>query len=674
MVARLKYEDVKNFIEQNKHFLISSEYINNNTKLDIKCDKGHIYHVSFSKFQEGQRCPECTKKTRSYYRQFFYDDVKKDIESVGYTLLSDNYINTTTKIRIRCDKGHEYETTYKIWRKGGRCRKCSREKVSESQRLSYDSVRHLIEENNYKLLSEFYQNASSYIDVECDRGHKYQTTYDRFKSGCRCPYCFAERRGSTRRLDYSFIKQEIENVGYKLLSSEYKNANSYIKIMCDEGHIYGVTYSSFQQGHRCPLCATLKKGNSQRLQYDDIQQYIKKYGYKLLSDDYKNNHTKIKIQCPIGHIYNTAYNNFQRGHRCPICAEKQRKESRMLSVDEVRNNIENFGYKLISQYNGANHHIQIQCNNGHIYSTTYGNFYQGHRCPQCFGRTSNMERELQNWLSKYIIIERNKRFYYDQHKFYEADIYVPSKQIAIEFDGLYHHSELSGTPKNYHRDKTDFFKEQGIQLIHVFENEWFLKQDIVKSILLNKLGLSTNKLYARRCEICHLDFKEASDFLNKHHLQGNGQSSIRLGLRSKNTNDLMAIITFSKPRFDKKYKWEMVRFCSKINTVVIGGFSKLFNYFIQNYSGDIVSYADRRYSDGYIYDNYGFQLGHISQPNYFYFLKNSYILESRNKYQKHKLSKMLQEFDPQLSEWENMKINGYNRIFDCGNLVYVYER
>jgi hypothetical protein len=254
----------------------------------------------------------------------------------------------------------------------------------------------------------------------------------------------------------------------------------------------------------------------------------------------------------------------------------------------------------------------------------------------------------------------------------ELDIFIPEKNIAIEFDGLYWHSDENS--KDRHIYKTELCEEKNIHLIHIFENEWDYKQDIVKSRLKNLLGLSENKLYARQCEIREIDSKTSKEFQEENHIQGACGAKIHLGLFYK--EELVSLMTFSKPRFDKKRDWELVRFCNKINYSVVGAASKLLKYFERNYNPkNIVSYADRRWTPNFnnnLYEKLGFKLDHISRPDYWYW-KNGKILESRIKYQKHKQKNILEKFDPNKTEVENMVDNEYSRIFDCGNLVYIKE-
>lgn len=252
----------------------------------------------------------------------------------------------------------------------------------------------------------------------------------------------------------------------------------------------------------------------------------------------------------------------------------------------------------------------------------------------------------------------------------EIDIYLPDFNLGIEFNGIYWHSELVGTKSNYHLHKLELANNAGIQLIQIFENEWELKQEIVKSKITSLLGKS-KKIYARKCEIRKVSTLDKKLFLTKNHIQGDAASSICLGLYYN--SKLVSLMTFSKSRFDKIADFELIRYCSILNTTVIGGFSKLLTNFRKSTKGSIISYADRRFSIGNVYLKNGFELIGTSQPAYFYFKNSSIVLENRMKYQKHKLQKILEKFNSELSEWENMKENGYNRIWDCGTSKWLLK-
>jgi hypothetical protein len=294
-------------------------------------------------------------------------------------------------------------------------------------------------------------------------------------------------------------------------------------------------------------------------------------------------------------------------------------------------------------------------------------------CPKCFLRNiSTEEKQIRDILPNTITSEYNKRFYYDGKKFHELDIYIPENKLGIELNGIYWHSEVSGNKdKNYHINKLNFLNKEEIFLFQFFDSEWNNKQEIVKSMINNKLNIFTEKIRASKCIIKEVNSEEINSFLNNNHLQGFINSSINIGLFYN--NELVSLLNMGKSRFDKKHEYEIYRFSNKLNTRIYGSFSKLLKYFINKYnSTSIITYADRRYSEGNLYLKNGFKLLHISKPNYYY-TKDHKQLESRNKYQKHKLKDILQKFNPTLTEWDNMQLNDYDRIWDCGNYVFSFE-
>ena len=245
----------------------------------------------------------------------------------------------------------------------------------------------------------------------------------------------------------------------------------------------------------------------------------------------------------------------------------------------------------------------------------------------------------------------------------ELDIYLPDINLAIEYDGINWHSDLY-KPKNYHLNKTLKCNEVNITLFHIFETD---NIEIWKSMISNKLKLN-QKIYARKCTIKELEYKEVKEFLDNNHLQKSCTSKINLGLFYN--SELVEVMTFSTPRFNKKYDYELIRLCTKKYTSVVGGASKLFKYFRNKFKGSIVSYANRRFSDGGIYKQLGFTELKASSPNYFYYKDGCFL--NRVQCQKHKLVKMLDKFDPNMTEYENMTNNNFLRIYDCGNLVFEF--
>ena len=244
----------------------------------------------------------------------------------------------------------------------------------------------------------------------------------------------------------------------------------------------------------------------------------------------------------------------------------------------------------------------------------------------------------------------------------EIDIYLPEYNLGIEFNGSYWHSE-EYKDKKYHQEKSLLAEEKGIFIYHIFEYEW-VNQDKKKKIisqLLNLLNCNSNKVYARKCKIKLVSAKDKAIFLKENHLQGNDKSSINLGLYYN--DDLVSIMTFCVPRFNKKYTWELSRFCSKAGYNIIGAANKLFQYFVNNYlqqEETVITYNDITKTKGTVYEKMGFILNNRTEPNYVWWY-NEDIYKSR--YQ-----------TMMINEAEIMHNDGYVRIYDCGNKVWIYKK
>jgi hypothetical protein len=252
----------------------------------------------------------------------------------------------------------------------------------------------------------------------------------------------------------------------------------------------------------------------------------------------------------------------------------------------------------------------------------------------------------------------------------EIDIYLPDLNIAFEINGLYWHSEIWGKYRDYHLSKTIELLNNNIHLIHIFDHEWIYKKNIIQSIILNKLGVNPNRIYARKCIIKEVANTDKELFLRDNHIQGNCISSINIGLYYN--DELTSIMTFGKNRFKKDGSIELIRFCNKINTTVVGGASKLFKYYINKFNPqNITTFADRRYSLGKLYNTLGFKFYSFTKPSYFYW-KNMKVF-NRMSFQKHMLEYKLHIFDNNKSEYDNMLNNGYNRVWDCGNYKFIWS-
>lgn len=254
------------------------------------------------------------------------------------------------------------------------------------------------------------------------------------------------------------------------------------------------------------------------------------------------------------------------------------------------------------------------------------------------------------------------------------DIYLPKLNLAFEICRLYNHSELY-KDKNYHIKKADRCKELGVQIVFIWEDDWIQRKEVVKSMIFNKLGINTVKIYARKCQVKEIkNSKIATNFLDENHVQGHIGSYIKLGLY--HGDELVSLMTIGKKRKfmntnSVEGEYELLRYCNKRYTNVVGGASKLFKYFVKNYDfNEITTFADRSYSDGNLYEVLGFTFEHKTNPNYYYIVDGN--RKHRFGFRKDVLVK--QGFDANMTEHEIMLSRKLYRIFNPGNYKYHFRK
>jgi len=334
-----------------------------------------------------------------------------------------------------------------------------------------------------------------------------------------------------------------------------------------------------------------------------------------------------------------------------------------ISIDHYKK----YGFELLSSDNGI---IKLKGECGHEFETNCSLFSSRkfNNIPNCIichplnSQTSSKEFELIEWIkSLNIDIEVGKR---DIISPKEIDIFVPSKNIAIEYNGLYWHSELF-KDKRYHLNKMLSCESKNIELIQVWEDDWLNKNKIIKSIIKNRLGLIQNKIWARKCKIReNMDKDEVNLFFNENHIQGSTKYKISIGLYYDNR--LVSCMLFNKPKKDL----ELVRFSNIIDNIVVGSASKLFNYYIKKYNvSNVVSFADRSIFNGNLYKELGFKFQYRTIPNYWWVINN--CRKHRFNFNKKKL--ISKGFDPNLTGVEMMSSIGSYRIYGVGLDKYVFN-
>lgn len=319
------------------------------------------------------------------------------------------------------------------------------------------------------------------------------------------------------------------------------------------------------------------------------------------------------------------------------------------------------------EYNAETKLNKLKCDKGfeHEYEIDTKNYISrnNYKIPLCtvcnpIGSSSSIKQEE---VLEYIKSLTDLEVINNYRDGLEIDIYIPELKLGFEFNGLYWHSEEYKEP-NYHAEKNKYFAEKGIRIIHIWEDEWDFKRDIICSQIQNLLGLS-KKVYARNTKIQRIKNKDAREFLEEHHLQG-GYRGIQISYGLFHEDELISVMTFDSQEGRKQMpedEYNLSRFCSKKGTAVIGGASKLLTAFCREQKPNrIISYADADWSNGGVYETLGFEKISHSRPDYKYVVDG--VREHKSKYRKPK--------GEQRTEREIMEELGIPRVYDSGKIKY----
>lgn len=456
----------------------------------------------------------------------------------------------------------------------------------------------------------------------------------------------------------------------------YTRAQEKVEIICPAHGSFWQIPDTHRNGRGCRKCGFIQSKPTSFSKSLTTEQFVEKanlkhnnfYSYEHAT--YTKRLEKITITCPEhGNFEQQAGNHLVNGAGCPKCGIKKAHNHFRASTEEfikksrkIHGNLYDYSKTI---YKGKHFPVLITCKEHGDFELKMAQWHYTSSCmgcPKCSSGSSLQEQSLAAFVMSLgletVVGDRTII------KPLELDIVIPELKIAIEYNGLYWHSEQAGKDKGYHLNKLNLANKAGYRLIQIFEDEWINKRSIVESKLRHILGKDTDtKVFARKLTVSTVSSKEATTFFDTHHVQGGCSASKHYGLF--NGDVLVACISFGVNRFTKEGGIELIRYATSCN--VVGGFSKLMKHF-QRQNPEVkslTSYSDRRWSEGNVYEKNGFKLEGISQPGYFY-ANNEGIRYNRVLFQKHKLEKKLTTFDPTKTEVENMLANGYFRVFDCG--------
>lgn len=424
------------------------------------------------------------------------------------------FVNTHTKGLITCPIHGDFLQTPKNHLQGQGCPICGKEYAQQWSKNNYSHFLKRAEEKfgknfSYPNIEKEYENNHSKITIKCNTcGHIFtKRAGDHLNSpngGCSVCYkkSFEKYYTYDELLQYNKLNLNIKPFEGK---KEYRDK---CIVICPKHGEYEVIINSILKGKgKCKRCTGKKVTDVETFK----KLFIEKYGNELDCnfDEYINMSTNVTFICKkCGHKFKRLpYALLRNEYRdvCPECSLRKITEERTKSTEQFKIDVEKIYGKGVfdmtdTVYTKSSEYVTLKCNKcGRYFTKEANSLLQGNGCPYHYLNASKSEDEIADFIkNKGFAIIRNDRSILDNK--HELDIYIPDKQFAIEFDGVFWHNEIN-KPVNYHLNKTEECNKKGIRLIHIFEDEWLDKPNIWKSMLNNLLGLNENRIFARKCEI-----------------------------------------------------------------------------------------------------------------------------------------------------------------------------
>jgi hypothetical protein len=473
-----------------------------------------------------------------------------------------------------------------------------------------------------------------YCSISCSSNDK--KTRDKYKKTC------LENWGVTNVSMSNDIKKKKENYFYEK---------------------YGVT--TYLQSESIKNKMISKWGVDNPFKLKEIQEKIKKTNFNKYGSECVLLSSEIIEKTKKTNIEKWGVNHYSKTEDWKIKMKKINDSNYIESLDLSNN------YQFISKNSYNNIIKHIDCGNEFEIQTQLIRLRKNRNVEIC-KHCNKINHFSENDLHEYITSIYSGKVIQSYRDGLEIDIYLPELKLGFEFNGLYWHCELFKDRK-YHKNKNIFFNEKGIRIINIWEDDWLHKTEVIKSIIKSNIGIFENTIYARKCTFYEISDKECKEFLHNNHIQGWCVSKYRYALSYN--GEIVSILTVGKERLNLGYsgeksesQLEIIRFCNKLNTKIIGGFSKLFKNLIKNVKfKKITTYSDSSIFTGDVYAKNGFSFIGQTEPGYSYIVNG--IRKNRFNFNKSKLIKM--GFDKNKTESEIMFDNNFYRIYDCGN--YKFE-
>lgn len=608
-------------------------------------------------------CPKCAGNQRLGADLFL--SKARDVHGDIYTYGEITYENNATHVEIHCKEHGAFWQSPMGHLAGQGCPKCAGKGVITTE--TFIALSKSIHGDKFDYSLAVFKTTADKITLKCKTGgHVFEQgycTHIRQKSGC--PVCAGNAKKTTDQFILDARTVHGDTYDYSLV--EYAGKAEPVRILCK-------THGEFLQAPNSHLngAGCLKCYRARRTVENDV--YIarasaahnRKYTYE--KTEYTGAANNVIVTCPEHGSWSVnATTHLSRGTGCAKCACVALLSTPEFIVKATALHGDAYDYSKVA-YVDYNTKVLITCKKHGTYLQTPDSHLQGKGCSLCANiGPSKPQIEINDFLAQYTPTIMEHKFEGSAKRY---DIYLPEKNIAIEYNGLYWHSSRTQARSTKEVEKYALAMQNGVRTITVFQDEWHFQPDTVKNTLLSAIGLLP-RIFARKCTVQKMETDDVRHFYMDNHIQTVPNSSVHFGLTHAGV--IVACMSFGMLRSSRRNTdprhWELTRYAS--THTVVGGASKLLAAFrALGVADKLTSYSDVRMFSGNMYAKLGFTRTHQTPPDYYYIntSENNWRMH-KAKFQKKHLVKMFPGCDIEnKTEREICEENGYYQVYDCGKV------
>lgn len=692
-------------------------YSSLDSALTFNCSRGHQPFSTKPRhiLTKNSGCPVCGQSTVAALNATSIDsfvqrlaDRNSKYDPIEYVSSFAAMTKPATFKCLTCD--HTWTTLPKSIIAGSGCPACNAAKLSLSKQYTHSQFMMKLEQRNvdyqpvYPAADQVYSGIASKMRFECSIGHSWVARPgDILNNKSGCPHCAGTVKRSTGEA-FQDLFDKWPHLQIVSRHGEQLGRRELLEVECHAGHNWDTHYERLMSGHYCPHC----NGNAKYTSDAFIGKLAATTSTIVVVGSYVGSHTPIEVECrACQHRWHARPYNLLNGYGCPQCSINNKFSKKAVAWLKAIEKTDNIKLQYACQDGefripGTNYRADGYCADTNTVYEFYGDYWHGN--PTKFERAEfnvqanktygqlyedTMVREQAIKAAGFSVIS----IWEDQYDKLVSDQFLHRVLDSCSFDQFildYHDSKLltfKSRSKTVHVINVDVPPDSdaryATQSLHdqssfiLFSDEVIAKKQLIAKKLnhYDQRGSVVPSIHARKCEIRQCSKQEKKTLLDANHVQGNDNAPYAYG--AFYGGKLVAVMTFSKPRVALGQKgnkcrdghWELSRFCTDVNYRIPGIASKLLTHFKRAHNWtEIYSYADKRWSVGNMYHQLGFDLVADNPPDYFYVIKG--IRKHRWNYRKDIIKNTLVNYDPALTEYQNMENHGFWRVWDCGTLKF----